>query len=131
MTEAPQPTVAVIGASEDRSKYGNKSVRAHLRQGYRVFPINPHASSIEGQQVWASVAEVPAQRLDRITVYVPPEIGITLLEQFAAMHPGEVWFNPGSENDALLQRAEELGLPVINACSIVDLGASPSEFGDR
>lgn len=131
MTEAPQPTVAVIGASEDRSKYGNKSVRAHLRQGYRVFPINPHASSIEGQQVWASVTEVPAQRLDRITVYVPPEIGITLLEQFAAMHPGEVWFNPGSENDALLQRAEELGLPVINACSIVDLGASPSEFGDR
>ncbi len=131
MTETPQPTVAVVGASEDRTKYGNKSVRAHLRQGYRVFPINPHASFIEGQQVWASVTDVPAQRLDRITVYVPPEIGITLLEQFAAMQPGEVWFNPGSENNALLQRAEELGLPVINACSIVDLGVSPSEFGDR
>lgn len=131
MTEAPQPTVAVIGASEDRTKYGNKSVRAHLRQGYRVFPINPHASSIEGLEVWASVTDVPAQRLDRITVYVPPEVGITLLEQMAAKQPSEVWFNPGSENDALLQRAEELGLPVINACSIVDLGASPAEFADR
>jgi predicted CoA-binding protein len=131
VTETPQPTVAVVGASENRAKYGNKSVRAHLRQGYRVFPINPHASSIEGLDVWSSVAETPVERLDRITVYVPPAIGITLLEQFVAKQPSEVWFNPGSESEALLRRAEELGLPVITACSIVDLGTSPSEFGDR
>ena len=36
-----QPTVAIIGASTDRSKFGNKSVRAHLQQGYEVFPVNP------------------------------------------------------------------------------------------
>lgn len=131
MNRTHQPTVAVVGASADRAKYGNKSVRAHLRQGYQVFPINPHAATIEGLPVWGSVADVPVERLDRITVYVPPEIGITLLEQFAAKQPTEVWFNPGSESEALLKRAEELGLPAIMACSIVDLGASPSEFGDR
>lgn len=130
MTEAPQPTVAVVGASENRAKYGNKSVRAHLRQGYRVFPVNPHATEIEELPVWPSVADIPLERLDRITVYVPPEIGITLLEQFAAKHPREVWFNPGSENEALLRRAEQLGLPAITACSIVDLGTSPSEYSN-
>lgn len=131
MNGTHQPTVAVVGASANRAKYGNKSVRAHLRQGYRVFPINPHAETIEGLPVWGSVADVPVERLDRITVYVPPEIGITLLEQFAAKRPTEVWFNPGSESEALLKRAEEVGLPAIMACSIVDLGASPSEFGDH
>jgi len=131
VSNTPQKTVAVVGASSDRSKYGNKSVRAHLRQGYQVFPINPKGETIEGLPSYRSVAEIPVEQLDRITVYVAPQIGIGLLEQYAAKKPAEVWFNPGSESDALLQRAEELGLPVIAACSIVDLGAMPSEFADK
>jgi uncharacterized protein len=126
-----KPTVAVIGASRDRRKYGNKSVRAHLRQGYEVFPVNPHAESVEGLAAYASLAEVPVERLDRVTVYVPPEVGIGLLEAIRDKHPAEVWLNPGSASGALLWRAEELGLPVIQACSIVDLGVSPGMFGDE
>lgn len=123
-----RPTVAVVGASRDRFKFGNKSVRAHLRAGYEVYPVNPYTDEIEGLRAYATVAEVPVERLDRVTLYVPPEIGVTLLDDVAAKHPGEVWINPGSESDELLAQAAALDLPVVQACSIVDLGMSPAEF---
>lgn len=121
-------TVAVIGASNDRSKYGNKSVRAHVQQGYEVFPINPTATEVEGLTCYASLEALPPMELDRVTMYVPPWVGITLLEQIAARQPKEVWLNPGTESDALVAKAEELNLPIIQACSIVDLGTVPSDF---
>ena len=118
-------TVAVLGASRDRGKYGNKSVRAHARAGWQVFPINPNADEIEGFRAYRALKDLPVERLDRVSVYLPPEIGVTLLDEIAACHPREVWLNPGSESDELLDVAERLGLPVICACSIVDVQSSP------
>ena len=122
------PTVAVLGASRDRGKYGNKSVRAHARAGWQVFPINPRADEIEGLTAYRSLRDVPIRPLDRVSVYLPPEIGITLLDDIAACQPREVWLNPGSDSDELLLAAEKLALPVICACSIVDVGLSPISF---
>ena len=122
------PTVAVLGASRDRGKYGNKSVRAHARAGWQVFPINPRADEIEGLTAYRSLRDVPIRPLDRVSVYLPPEIGITLLDDIAACQPREVWLNPGSDSDELLLAAEKLALPVICACSIVDVGLSPITF---
>jgi predicted CoA-binding protein len=130
----PKPTVAILGASADRSKFGNKSVRAHARAGYEVYPINPAGGEIEGLAVYRSLAELPPDRLDRISVYLRPEIGLAVLDEMAAKAPAksgtEIWFNPGSASPALLTRARELGLNVVPACSIVDLGLSPSQFPD-
>ena len=122
------PTVAVLGASRDRGKYGNKSVRAHARAGWQVFPINPQADEIEGLPAYHSLRDLPVRPIDRVSVYVPPEIGLTLLDDIAACQPREVWLNPGSESDELIAAAERLGLSVICACSIVDVGMSPAMF---
>lgn len=119
------PTVAILGASRDRRKYGNKSVRAHLQQGYEVFPVNPHAEEIEGLKTYPDLASVPVQHLDRISVYLPPEVGLPLLEEIQKRGATEVWFNPGSDSPEVVARAEQLGLDIIRACSIVDVGASP------
>jgi predicted CoA-binding protein len=125
-----KPTVAVLGASTDRRKFGNKSVRAHLAQGYEVFPVNPNADVVEGLKAYATLDAVPVQQLDRISVYLPPHVGLTVLEDIGRKGAAEVWFNPGSESPEILARAEELGLPVIMACSIVDVGMRPSDFSD-
>ncbi len=123
-----QPTVAVIGASANREKFGNKSVRAHAAQGYRVFPVNPKGGLIEGFQTYKSLEEIPVERLNRISLYVPPAVGITLLEQIAAKGCDELWLNPGSESEELAAKARELGLEPIIACSIVDVGVNPHDL---
>ena len=124
----PKPSVAILGASADRSKFGNKAIRAHLQQGYDVYPVNPKGGEIEGLAVYKGLAEVPVERLDRISVYLPPKIGLAMLDEIAAKGCDELWLNPGSESDELVQKAQSMGLEPIQACSIVALGVRPSEF---
>ncbi len=126
----PNPTVAILGASADRAKFGNKSVRAHRRGGYDVYPVNPKAETIEGLPAYPSLGEVPVNLLDRISVYLPPAVGLKLLPEIAAKKAREVWFNPGSESPELLQKARALRIHAVAGCSIVDLGLSPGEFSD-
>jgi len=116
--------VAVIGASADRRKFGNRAVRAYLRQGHEVFPINPHAREVEGLPAYASVLDVPGP-IDMATFYVPPEIGLTVIDEVAAKGIGEVWLNPGSESPELVARARAFGIEPIEACSILAIGELP------
>jgi predicted CoA-binding protein len=124
------PTVAILGASSDRSKYGNKSVRAHQKMGYTVYPVNPKGGEIEGLPVYRTLAEVPPGKLDRISVYLPPAVGLQALDEVAARGRGELWLNPGSDSPEVVERARFLGLNVIQACSIVDVGVSPASLGE-
>lgn len=122
-------SVAVIGASQDRRKYGNKAVRAYVQCGYTVFPINPREETIEGLKTYPSLNNLPSD-VDFVSLYVPPAVGLKLLPEIAAMKPREVWVNPGSESDDLVEGAADLHLRAIVACSIVALGMSPEEFPD-
>ena len=124
----PKPTVAILGASAERSKFGNKSLRAHLQAGYDVYPVNPKGGEIEGLTVYPTLADVPLEHLDRISVYLPPALALAMLDEIAAAACDKVWFNPGSESPEVLQRARALAIPAIADCSIVNLGLSPSDF---
>jgi len=119
-------TVAIIGASNDRTKYGNKALRAHLQQGFTVFPVNPKESQIEGLPAFKSIADVPV-RPHRISVYVPPSVLEKILPDIAAKSCDELWLNPGTESPSVLAEADRLGLNVIQACSIVAIGVNPAE----
>lgn len=118
------PTVAVIGASNDRSKYGNRAVRAYLRQGWTVYPVNPREPKVEGLATFADIEAIPVP-VERAALYVPPGVGQTLLAGIARKGVTELFVNPGAESDSLLEEAERLGLPVIQACAIVDIGELP------
>ena len=121
-------TVAIVGASADRSKFGNKSVRAHARAGWQVFPVHPSADTIEGLPAFATVNAIPHQPIDRVSVYLPPAVLMTVLEDIAKNSPGELWLNPGADAPEVVAKARSLGLTVICACSIIDVGFSPAEF---
>src|SRR5713101_1307364 len=100
-------TVAVIGASSDPRKFGNRAVRAFRRQGYTVVPINPNEAMVEGLKTYASVLDVPGS-IDMATFYVPPDVGQKIIAEVAQKRIPEVWLNPGSESDELIRLARAL-----------------------
>ena len=116
--------VAVIGASGNRSKFGNRALRAFQNQGYTVVPINPHETEVEGLKAFRSVLDVPGA-IDMASFYVPPEIGAQVIGEVAQKGIPEVWLNPGAESDALIDRARSLNIRPIVACSILAIGENP------
>ena len=120
-------TVAVIGASNDRVKFGNKAVRAFRQQGYTVYPVNLKETEIEGLSAYRSIRDVPV-RPQMASVYLPPQALLRILPDIAARGCDELWLNPGTESDEVRAEAERLGLNVIQACSIVGVGMSPASL---
>lgn len=120
-------TVAVVGASSDRRKFGNKALRAFQEKGYRVIPINPNERDVEGLAAYPSVLDVP-DAIDMATVYVQPDVALRLLDEFERKKIPEVWINPGADSDAVIAEARRRTMNVIFACSIVGIGRSPSQF---
>ena len=120
-------TVAVVGASSSRTKFGNKALRAFLDAGYNVVAINPNEREVEGLKTYASVLDVPGP-IDMATVYVQPEVTRRLLDEFAQKGIAEIWINPGAEDDAVMADARRRELNAIFACSIIGIGRSPADF---
>ena len=116
--------VAIIGASSNRNKFGNRALRAYERQGFTVLAINPNEKEVEGHRTYPSVLDVPGP-IDMATVYVPGQIGVKVMEQLAQKGIPEVWLNPGADTDEVVAKARELGLNTVQACSIIAIGERP------
>ena len=121
------PVVAVIGASNDRNKFGNKALRAFRRQGYTVVPVNPGETTVEGLQAYASVLDYPGQ-IDEATLYVPADVGVTVMDEIARKGIPAVWLNPGADDPRVVERARALGVRPVVACSILGVGERPGDY---
>jgi len=107
-------TIAVIGASSDRKKYSNKAIRAYV------------ISLIRRRNTYKSILDID-DKIDRATLYVPPQVGVKIIEEIAEKGVGELYVNPGAESDELIEKARKLGLNPIMACSILAVGMKPDE----
>ena len=121
------PTIAIIGASSDRRKFGNKALRAFRAQGFTVIPINPNETLVEGERAYASVLDYP-DAIDEASVYVPPRVGLGVMDELKQKGVPVVWLNPGADGHAVVDRARALGLDTRVACSILAVGESPSDY---
>ncbi|HEX9365550.1 MAG TPA: CoA-binding protein [Vicinamibacterales bacterium] len=120
-------TVAVIGASSNRNKFGNKALRAFAHKGYTVFPINPTEPHVEGHAAFKSVLDVPTA-IDMATLYVPGDVGLLVLDDVVQKGIPEVWLNPGADDREVVEKARALGLKTVRHCSILAIGDSPSRY---
>ena len=117
--------VMIIGASTNRAKFGNKAVRAYLRQGHDVLPVNPRADAIEGLKCYRSIADAPGP-IDRALFYIPSKLGLQAVRKLAERGDvDEVWLNPGAESFELIELSQTLGFQPILACAIIDIGERP------
>lgn len=114
---------AVVGASSDRSKYGNKVLRAYQQHERTVFPVNPREDEVEGLKTYRDLASLP-QKVHGISIITPPPVTERIVEEAAAAGIKHLWMQPGAESRAAIERAQELGLEVISGgpCVLVLLG---------
>jgi uncharacterized protein len=122
------PTIAVIGTSSDRAKFGNRCLRAYAQKGWTVYPVNPRETIIEGLAAYRSILDLPAGAIDLVSVYLPAAAGLKVLDEIAQREVREVMLNPGADDPAVIDKAKELGLNVVTGCSIIAIGVSPREM---
>ena len=100
-------TIALIGATNDKSKYGNIIYRDLKRKGISVFGINPKATTIEGDPAFHSIDEL-SSRPDILNFVVPPKIGFEMVRDLAAKGYDNFWFQPGAESEEIIEFLESL-----------------------
>ncbi|KAG5179832.1 CoA-binding domain-containing protein [Tribonema minus] len=124
------PRYAVVGASQDRTKYGNKCLRCYLQHDRAVTPVNPKAMAIEGVACVASLSQLPEPRSEvAVSVVTPPHVTMRVMDDAAQAGIKYLWLQPGSESSAVLDRAKQLGLTVISRqCVLTVLGFDPLYF---
>lgn len=114
---------AVVGASSDRSKYGNKVLRCYLQHGRDAVPVHPKEATVEGRPAFATLGAIPGG-VGAISVITPPAVTEKVVEEAGKLGIRHVWMQPGAESDAAVRRARELGMNVIagGPCLLVVLG---------
>jgi len=100
---------AIVGASANQEKYGNRIYKLLRHYGYTVFPVNPREKEIEGQPCYASLADLPIKP-DVVDFVVPPSVAVVILKECAQMGIKNVWFQPGVADDNVIRDAEALKL---------------------
>ncbi len=130
MTEAIEKFFAseafgVVGASEDRSKYGNKVLRCYVQNKKTAIPVNPKVASVEGLNTVATVADLP-DTVKSISVITPPAVTEQVVEAAIAKGITSVWMQPGAESEAAVAACKAAGVNVIadHSCLLVVLGYS-------
>ncbi len=115
---ANEPVWAVIGASNDRRKFGNRIYRTFRGAGYRVYPVNPQEAQIEGDAAYKWVTELP-EAPTVVDMVIPPRYALSTVKQAKAAGAKAIWFQPGAEDPAAIQWAKENGMDVIENCILV------------
>ncbi len=111
-------TVAVIGASPQEDRYANKAMRLLSAHGHNPIPVAPRHETIEGRQVYATLAEVP-DKIDTVTLYVAPSRQEKIIQEIIQARPRRVIFNPETENRAAYDQLKAAGIQVQEACTLV------------
>ena len=113
----------VVGASTDRSKYGNRVLRCYQMNDLRAVPVNPKEQEIEGVACVASVKDLP-EEVASISVITPPAVTEQVVEQAAQKGIKNIWMQPGAESPRAVALCREKGINVIadGSCILVVLG---------
>jgi hypothetical protein len=113
-------TVAILGASPKPERYAYKAFRMLTDHGHQPIPINPAFDEILGAKCYPKIAEAP-KPIDTVTLYLGEARSNPLIDEIIAAKPRRIIMNPGAENPALAEKAEEAGIEVVEGCTLVML----------
>lgn len=133
MKHSTKQTVAILGASDRPERFAYKAFKMLKEYGHIPLPVHPELKTIEGEPVFATLADIPSQglsdqgglyqdgqnQIDTLTLYVNPKISDSLQEEILKFKPKRVIFNPGTENDQLDEALKREGIETIRMCTLV------------
>ena len=112
--------IVVVGASENKQKWGYKVFITLKKEGYDVYPINPKHKTIEGYKCYPSIEALPFIP-DLIITVVPPKITEMVIEQAHKKGVRKIWMQPGSESEKAIELCEKYGIREVHRmCFVVD-----------
>lgn len=116
------PAFAVVGASNDRDKYGNKVLRAFQMAGRTAYPVHPTEKIIEGLPAYPDFASLP-EPVDSVSIITPPHVTEKIIEQAAQLGVKNLWLQPGAESPHALEIAASHNLNTIanGPCILITL----------
>lgn len=114
-------SIAVMGVSDDASKYGHTIFRDLLNAGFPVKGVNPRGGFVLGQHIYKALGEIEL-RPDLVITVVPPPVTEQVVEDCNKLGIKTVWMQPGSESDAALEKARTYGIKTVTACFMVQKG---------
>ena len=115
-------TWAVVGATDNKEKFGYKIFKVMLEAGLEVYPINTGVNEILGQKCYPALKDLPVKP-DAVDIVVPPRVGEQILHECIELDITNVWLQPGADTQPVINLAKELGLTVVDhACIMVELG---------
>ncbi|QEM69697.1 CoA-binding protein [Geobacter sp. FeAm09] len=117
------PAFGVVGASQNRSKYGNKVLRCYLQHGYGAIPVNPNEQEIEGVACVAAIGDLPPE-VKSISMITPPEVTARLVPLALEQGIENIWMQPGAEHPeaVALCRQRQVNVIADGSCLLVVLG---------
>lgn len=107
-----QRTLAVVGVSRNPQKFGNTLYRELKKRGYRVFPINAHAESVEGDRCYPNLSALP-EPVGGVLINVPPAQSEQVVREAADANIRWVWLQQGAQSEAAIRFCEAQGLNVV------------------
>ncbi|MEY2551061.1 MAG: uncharacterized protein QOG12_1205 [Verrucomicrobiota bacterium] len=113
-------TVAILGASPKPDRYAYKAFRMLADHGHQPVPINPAFDEILGEKCYSKIGEAP-KPIDTVTLYLGEARSNPLIDEIIEAKPRRIIMNPGAENSALAEKAEEAGIEVVEGCTLVML----------
>jgi uncharacterized protein len=122
-------TLAVVGASRDRQKFGNAVFRQLRAKGYKVYPVNPNAEMIDEERCYPTLSALP-EPVDGIVVVVPPAQTEQTVRQARDAGVHRVWMQNGAESELATRFCEEHSMSVVHHECIL-MFAEPAPFFHR
>ena len=111
---------AVSGANDNPDKFGNRIYKKLKSRGYKVYPVNPNYSEIDGDTCYKSLSALP-EKPEVIDMVVSPRHGIAVIDEAAQLGIKNIWLQPGTYDDELLALISEKELTAVQACVLVAL----------
>lgn len=99
----------VVGVTANKKKYGYKIWKTLREHNYETYGVNPNYDEIEGEKIFHSLKDLP-KKVEVLDMVVPPKIAIKTLEEAKELGIKYIFFQPGTYNEEVVNKAKELEL---------------------